>query len=665
MMIYGLSILLVTFLYIRRFKNIVAGAAFAVCVLLSSQSFADTVTLNPGTNSVFDLATDTEFFIDDTGTLSIDDLVLRPPDFSPVTTKFIDFGLSENRVWLKVSVYSTAKDATVWRFDTGRQFNEEIDIFIIRAGEPARQVLRHRISDPFSARPIASRTVSVDIPMPESEIVDIYVGYKSSSTTYLPIAIGTPEAIVGIRAHEAGIDSMVNGALLAMLLLGFLMVPIIGWRISLAFCAYIITGTLYVAHADGYTFQYLWPNSPSLNDALNLTFMLLMAAAGFNFSRSLFQFKTKWPAYNIFMLVCVGISVTLAALALFFTHVLWLMIFAYSVVPIGIVIQLITGGLCYRRKFLGSGPFLIGSSFVALSLIYASVAHFFPGDFNLDKTLDVGHLALLGEGFAFAGAVVVRIIGLRKERDNAMNAELAATKEKLAMSSALSNAQKNYVEAKALSKQRREQLASVSHDIRQPLSSLRHTLRKFAPEDESATDQMHKALDYLESLACDQIGAAQGRDIKTQADGMVETFPVSVILTNVYNMFAAEAKAKGLQFSLYSRNTMVQADAVALMRVVSNLVANAVAHTQSGGILLGVRHKGTQIAIEVWDTGNGMTCEDQDRLMNRYEKGDRSAGAGLGLSIVKDISAQQNYTFTLASTVGHGTCARISLARHI
>lgn len=638
--------------------------AFTALICVPALARADPIILQPNNLEVIDIAPLAHYHLDASANLTIDDIINLTDGFSPIETKFIDFGLGTFRVWVKISLYNPGETEQIWRLDLGRPYTQDLDVYRVQGGLPIHQLLHHKISDPFGARPINALTLMVDITLPPSEVVDIYIGYRSLSTTSLPLTIARPEIIVERRAFDGKIDALVNGALLAMILLAALMLPFTGWRLSLAFASYILAGMLYVAHADGYTFKYLWPNWPSGNDGINLALMLFMVACGINFARILFRFTKTWPAYNLFMLCYILLALLVMILAVPFIRIGWLMLIGYALVPVGAMVQLITGLMAYRRNYLGAGPYIAGAVFVLISLVYATIAHFFPGNFNLDRTLDVGHLALLGECFAFAGAIVVRLLGIQRQRDAAMSAELVAVQEKLAMRSTLRETQKQYTQARALSKQRKDQLSSVSHDLQQPLASLRRTITHMAIDNDEAGNQMHSALDYLEQLAKDQVQTNLNAPRKTQSDGSVEVFPVSVIQNNVYEMFKGEAQSKGLDFRMRPLDDLIEADAVSLMRVVSNLTNNAIRHTDKGGVLIGARRRKDHIVIEIYDSGGGMSEVDITRLMKRYEKGENSSGSGLGLDIVQDISARHDLNFQLKSRVGRGTCARISAPRH-
>jgi len=601
-----------------------------------------------------------EYLNDETAALTIDDVSQSEVGFAPVTTKYIDFGLTQGRIWLRFSLSNDTAEGGVWRLDLARQYMQELDIYLAREGEPPEIVFRHTDKDNFKKRPIASRYLATDIELAPLESVDVYIGYRSTTTTFLPVAIASLDAAANERAAENTVNWLVNGALMAMIALAILMTPLIGWRTSAAFCLYIFGGTLYVFHADGYTFQYFFADRPGLNDPLNLSFMLLMPIFGLSFARILFDLKTIMPLFDKVLLGVIITAVVFSVLTVPMIKFDAFMVAGYWLLQIGVAVQVTIGVRVFRRGVVGATPYLIGACFVVASLVYAGAAHLVPGHFDLDATLDFGHVVLLIESLAFASAIVLRLLAVRKERDQALQAELAATQEKLSLSTALRKSQDDYNHARKVSDLRRVQLSSVSHDLQQPLASLRHALDRIGGADEQASEQMRAAFDYLESLACKEIK----KDVPNATNENRlnnEVFPLRAVLDNVHEMFNDEAAAKKLSFRYKPSDTNVHTDAIALMRAVNNLVSNAIKHTDSGGVLLACRQRGDKLRIEVWDTGKGMTPEQLEAAMIRHNKGEQSTGAGLGLAIVSEIAQELGLSFEMHSRPGKGSVAFLYL----
>ena len=647
-----------------RLRQCVVLFALLCAGVFSTSSFAtEPVSLKSEADFYLALTKNLSAFVDPSGDMQIADVIDQPELFSPVTTKYPDFGLTAGRVWLRMSFVNETGTPNTWRLDINRQYYSEMDIILAKPNAPLEQLLRSTNENSFNDRTIPNRMLATDFVLtPDDGVVDFYIGYRSDSTTYLPLGVGTIEAANKKLSQENTFNWILNGALLAIILFTLMMTPVIGWRLSVSFALYILAGFIFVYHADGYTFKYIWPDAPMVvNDPANLSFMVLMPVFGLTFSRAMFNFKKNAPLLDKYIKVFIVVAVLTSLCSALIYQNQTLKVLAYLIPPLGSLSQIAAGTIAIRRKLLGAVPYFIGSLIVVSSFIYALVAHAFPGQFNLDYTLDYGHFSLLVECFAFAAAIVIRLSGLRNERDLALQAELKATHEKLALSSELKQSQENYIQAQKMSSLRRNQLSSVSHDLQQPLASLRTALSRIGGTDEDAIQQMYSAFDYLEKLARDQINAGKTGTVTAHLEGSLETFSARTILDNVYEMFKDEADAKNLKFTYSPVDVDITSDPIALMRAVSNLVSNAIKHTETGHIKLTGAARDDRVRIDVSDSGNGMSEAEITRLSQQHEKGEKSQGSGLGLTIVQEISDALSLDFKLDSKVGVGSKASLSV----
>ena len=100
-----------------------------------------------------------------------------------------------------------------------------------------------------------------------------------------------------------------------------------------------------------------------------------------------------------------------------------------------------------------------------------------------------------------------------------------------------------------------------------------------------------------------------------------------------------QAAAKGLALRVRRAGYAIDSDQMLLMRVLRNLLANAIRYTRRGGVLLAARPRGGLISLEVYDTGPGIRQQELDRIFEEFYRGESSkneagSGFGLGLSIV-------------------------------
>ncbi len=112
---------------------------------------------------------------------------------------------------------------------------------------------------------------------------------------------------------------------------------------------------------------------------------------------------------------------------------------------------------------------------------------------------------------------------------------------------------------------------------------------------------------------------------------------------------------------------LVQADENALTAMINQLIDNAVTFTQEGGVVrLSAARHADAIRIGVCDNGPGVAPGDLERILKPFEQGgrgtaDHSAGAGLGLTLVKALCDMHGGTLKIESVPGQGFAAAIEL----
>jgi len=141
--------------------------------------------------------------------------------------------------------------------------------------------------------------------------------------------------------------------------------------------------------------------------------------------------------------------------------------------------------------------------------------------------------------------------------------------------------------------------------------------------------------------------------------------PVDVgeLLGSVREYYEASAAESGISLTtaVAIEPVIAALDRPLIQRAVGNLVANAVAHTPSGGtVVLGANGDVAAIRIEVSDTGVGIPAEALPRVFDRFYRVDTSrsqtsGGTGLGLAIVQSIMTLHGGRAEITSQPGKGT----------
>jgi signal transduction histidine kinase len=226
----------------------------------------------------------------------------------------------------------------------------------------------------------------------------------------------------------------------------------------------------------------------------------------------------------------------------------------------------------------------------------------------------------------------------------------------------------------ALELARRELFASISHDLRTPLSSMRvmiealsdgvvdddQTRQRYLVTVGAEIEHMSVLIDDLFELARLDSGELQLRAERIVLDEVVQA--------------AVEAATPGaklsnvsLRFEPRTQHAEVEADAQRLLRVLGNLLQNAIRHTPAdGSVVVTTEAMGEDVVVEVADTGDGIPVQDLAHVFERFYRADKSrrratVGSGLGLTISRAIVEAHGGRIWVHDTTPQGTVVRFAL----
>jgi signal transduction histidine kinase len=194
---------------------------------------------------------------------------------------------------------------------------------------------------------------------------------------------------------------------------------------------------------------------------------------------------------------------------------------------------------------------------------------------------------------------------------------------------------------------RRQMLADLAHEIKTPVAVLEAYMEALEdgvqPLDEQTISTLRDQTRRLARFSVDVNALSIAERRTTAVDAQWES-PKALICTAVA-AFGPRYKAKGVQLdaSVADGLPALWADAQRLGQVLGNLLDNALRHTDSGGrVGVSTTVVDDELAIEVADTGAGVTAEHLPRLFDRFYRADAArdrqhGGAGIGLSIAKAL----------------------------
>jgi signal transduction histidine kinase len=229
-------------------------------------------------------------------------------------------------------------------------------------------------------------------------------------------------------------------------------------------------------------------------------------------------------------------------------------------------------------------------------------------------------------------------------------------------------------ERDAAEKARRDLVAAVSHDLRTPLTSLR--LLADAIEDDvvdrdtrhSYLEQMSVHIRSLSALIEDlfELSRLEAGDIRWS----LQQVRIDELVEETVEAMRAQADAKQVAVSaaIPAGLEPVRGNPEKLQRVLFNLIQNAIRHTPAdGSVTVMAEPNGGGVEVEVADTGQGLSADEQQRAFEPFYRGGDGAarsggGTGLGLTICRAIVEAHGGRIWLADS-RRGARVRFSLPR--
>lgn len=213
-------------------------------------------------------------------------------------------------------------------------------------------------------------------------------------------------------------------------------------------------------------------------------------------------------------------------------------------------------------------------------------------------------------------------------------------------------------------------LAAVGHDLMQPLNAARlftASLSQYPNLDREARttlSHVNSSLKTAGELLTDLL------DISKLDSGMVDVnrrdFAISELLNGLSVEFEAMAADNQIRFKMIPCSATVNSDPSLLRRVLQNFLTNAYRYARGGRVLFGCRHRGSELEIQVLDTGCGIDEHETHEIFKEFKRlnNPRSksvSGLGLGLAIADRISRVLNHGIQVSSQLGRGSVFSISV----
>lgn len=221
----------------------------------------------------------------------------------------------------------------------------------------------------------------------------------------------------------------------------------------------------------------------------------------------------------------------------------------------------------------------------------------------------------------------------------------------------------------------RQFTSDVSHELRTPLTTVRMAADMIAdsadeldPGLRRTTELMVKELDRFETLLAEllEISRHDAGVAELHAEKIDIEVPIASAMATVRHL--AEQSETELILDMPDDPVVVEADTRRVERVLRNLLANAIDHSEGKPVILTMRADDEAVAITVRDYGVGLRPGEEKLVFNRFWRSDpsrvrRSGGTGLGLAISIEDARLHSGRLEAWGEPGSGSCFRLTLPR--
>lgn len=230
-----------------------------------------------------------------------------------------------------------------------------------------------------------------------------------------------------------------------------------------------------------------------------------------------------------------------------------------------------------------------------------------------------------------------------------------------------------------LDKDHKELISNISHDLKTPITAVKGYVEGIMDGVADTPEKMERYIRTIYNKTTEMDHLINELTFYSKIDTNRIPYTFSKICVNEYFNDCAEElelelEVKGIEL-VYANHVgddvMIIADGEQLMRVVNNIVSNAVKYMnkEHGIIQIRIKDVGDFIQVEIEDNGKGIAAKDLANIFDRFYRTDVSrnsskGGSGIGLSIVKKIMEDHGGKVWASSKEGIGTIMYFVLRKY-
>ncbi|PJJ83176.1 sensor histidine kinase [Mucilaginibacter auburnensis] len=642
--------------------------------------------------------------------------VAQSKDFKKYNAKIPNLGLAANSVWIKFTVHNQTENPRLL-LDVAYPILDEVELFSPDSSLAYTSQLFGEIR-PFKERTYDHPNYIFNINVARNTEKTYYLRIKSAEQLILPISISHPASLWQALNHESVLSGLFVGAFVIMFLYNLFVFFSVKDVSYLYYVVYVACVGLTQIGIKGFTFQYLWSNSPAFEVKSVVLFACVGAIAAILFTQTFLSTPMRAPRFNkvlIFINVLLALSIILTVIGKiqvgFQLMQMSTTLFAFSLIIVSAIV--LAGGYRPARFVLLSwSVLLIGAIIFALKDIGVLPYNTFTS--NVMQGASVIEMALL----SFALADRINIFKREKEASQAQALSIAKENERIIREQNvmlevkvtertqelnqslvdLKQAQSQLVEAEKMASLG-QLTAGIAHEINNPINFVSanvnplkrdveilldtiNTVENIGLSDLSAEEKQKQIADYKEEQDFDYLLIEIDHLLKGIHEGATRTAEIvkglrifsrldeddlkladlneglesTMIIAN--NLLSSKIKV----IKLYGQLPLVECFAGKLNQVFLNIISNAAYaitkkfdQNDGGELTLQTLLDGDEAVIRIKDNGIGMSEETRRKIFEPfYTTKDVGEGTGLGMSIAYNTIKRHNGKLIVESAPGEG-----------
>ncbi|WP_281558408.1 sensor histidine kinase [Thalassomonas sp. RHCl1] len=602
--------------------------------------------LSPEANHL-DLMPYAEYYFDKSKQQTLEQIIKLNHKFLPFTEKTLTPWSPST--WVKTSVKNESLQELTWYLQIDILWAPQFKIFSVSDGQ-SKQLPVLDSNSSFADRPVQERMLIIPVTLKAGEQLTLYLHY-SSVFDIQSLELFSHTALAHYLTDNSLFNGMVFGALLCCFSIVAMQMLIRPSRSSAYLLFFILFGILWLADMSGYTYQYLWLSYDNVYPQLPAVAVLMTLIFYFLFIAHTLRLKRNTPNLYRAYLTLVSSALAIVAISPVIDPVPLVLLLA----PFAATLSLATIYLALKHQLplarLYSCNLLFHVGFVNILFVIKLNHVNFPLHVH---SFTIPKIGFVLEVIMFAVILAYREHLMSRQQQTSLQQQLESSRQLARMKE-----EKNRLLAE--SQQRILDYASHTHDMAQPIATLKMAVKSINKQENAQLfEHIDNTINYTQNLFTSIINTAKG-----DYQEIVSHIRLQQLFNDLYLRHQPLAAKEQVILKFVPSSLKVFGSYYILARIFDNLITNAIRYAGKGKVVIGVRRREKALEIQVLDNGPGIACSALEKINQPFEQLDKTRlqqqGFGLGMYSVKELCNKEGYRLDIFSKQGKGSCFSIIL----